>query len=98
LLSLVVAADVGVPACTLTCLISLTLLTTGFCCFGYRLVVDMPDMLLSLKNADDPRLLCPMMTAHEFGLFGGWIEADMLASGQQAERAGTEWLGHAISA
>jgi len=22
----------------------------------------MPDMLLSLKNADDPRLLCPMMT------------------------------------
>lgn len=58
----------------------------------------MPDMLLSLKNADDPRLFCPMMTAHEFGLFGGWIEADMLASGQQAERAGTEWLGRAISA
>jgi len=38
------------------------------------------------------------MTAHEFGLFGVWIEADMLASGQQAERAGTEWLGRAISA
>jgi hypothetical protein len=39
-----------------------------------------------------------MMTAHEFGLFGGQIDAQMLTSGEQAERAGTEWLGHAISA
>ncbi len=62
------------------------------------LIGDMPDLLLLLKSADDPLLLYPMMTAHEFGLFGGQVDAQMLASGQQAERAGTEWLGHAISA
>ena len=91
MLSLIVAAD-G-PACPLTCLITLMLLTGRFRCCD-----DMPDMLLLLKSAHAPQLLCLMMTAHEFGLFGGQIDAEMLTSGQQAERAGAEWLGHAISA
>ncbi len=60
MLSLVVATDS--PACKLTRLISVTLLTC--CCFDHLLIGDMPDMLLLLKNADDPHLLCPMMTVH----------------------------------
>ena len=91
MLSLIVTAD-GL-ACTMACLMTLTLLTTRF-----RRCDDMPDMLLLLRSAHAPQLLCLMMTAHEFGLFGGRLDAEILTSGQQAERAGAEWLGHAISA